>query len=47
VVVGTKGLASGQVELKRRDTGEMVMLPKDQAVALIREMVATGGGQFL
>ena len=47
VVVGKKGLAQGQVELKRRAGGEVEMLPLEQAAELLAQAAAQGGGQFL
>jgi prolyl-tRNA synthetase len=39
VVVGSKGLAEGKVELKIRKTGEVLLLPIEEAVATVREIV--------
>jgi len=39
VVVGTKGLAEGKVELKSRNTGDMQLLPIEDAIARVRQMV--------
>ncbi|MBI2354823.1 MAG: proline--tRNA ligase [Deltaproteobacteria bacterium] len=41
IVVGSKGLAEGKVELKQRKTGEMELLPIEEAIARVREMVET------
>jgi prolyl-tRNA synthetase len=40
IVVGSKGLAEGKVELKNRRTGEMVSLTIDEAIASVTETVA-------
>ena len=47
VVVGTKGLKQGAVELKRRAGGEVQMVPLDEAAGLLARLVAEGGGQAL
>lgn len=39
IVVGSKGLAEGKVEVKVRASGDMLLLPPDEAVELIRKMV--------
>lgn len=39
IVVGSKGLAEGKVEVKIRKTGEVLLLPVDEAIAKIRELV--------
>lgn len=40
IVVGSKGLAEGKVELKIRRSGEVLLLPPQEASAKVREMVA-------
>jgi len=40
VVVGSKGLAEGKVELKIRKTGEVLVLPIEEALEQVRQMVA-------
>ena len=39
IVVGSKGLAEGKVELKMRKTGEMQLLPIEEAIALVKQTV--------
>jgi prolyl-tRNA synthetase len=39
IVVGSKGLAEGKVELKNRKSGEMLLLPIDEAIAQIKQTV--------
>jgi prolyl-tRNA synthetase len=39
IVVGSKGLAEGKVELKNRRTGEMQLLPIEDAIALVKQTV--------
>ncbi|MBL0226465.1 MAG: proline--tRNA ligase [Geobacteraceae bacterium] len=39
IVVGSKGLAEGKVELKNRKTGEMQLLPIDDAIAAVKTIV--------
>ncbi|MDU0457233.1 MAG: proline--tRNA ligase [Geobacteraceae bacterium] len=39
IVVGSKGLAEGKVEVKIRSTGEVLSLPIDDAIATVRQMV--------
>ncbi len=39
VVVGSKGLAEGKVEVKIRKSGEMLLLPIEEAVETVRRMV--------
>jgi len=39
IVVGSKGLAEGKVELKNRKTGEMQLLPIEDAIALVKQTV--------
>jgi prolyl-tRNA synthetase len=39
VVVGSKGLAEGKVELKIRQGGEVLLLPIEEAIARVKEMV--------
>ncbi len=39
IVVGSKGLAEGKVELKHRKTGEMQLLPIDEAIAEVKRIV--------
>ncbi|MCA1906456.1 MAG: proline--tRNA ligase [Desulfarculus sp.] len=47
LVVGEKGLKSGQVEIKHRASGEVEMVAVDRAVARLAELAAQGGGQAL
>lgn len=47
LVVGEKGLKNGQVELKHRASGQVEMLPLNEAVALVTRLVREGGGQSL
>lgn len=39
IVVGSKGLAEGKVELKNRRTGVMQLLPIDEAIAKVKQTV--------
>jgi prolyl-tRNA synthetase len=39
VVVGEKNLSAGMVEVKRRSTGEMLKVPKDEAAARAAEII--------
>jgi prolyl-tRNA synthetase len=39
IVVGSKGLAEGKVELKNRKTGEMQLLPVDEAIIQVKQIV--------
>ncbi len=39
IVVGSKGLAEGKVEVKLRSTGEVHLLPIEEAIELIRKLV--------
>jgi prolyl-tRNA synthetase len=39
IVVGSKGLAEGKVELKNRRTGVMQLLPIEEAIALVKQTV--------
>jgi prolyl-tRNA synthetase len=39
IVVGSKGLAEGKVELKDRKTGEMQLLPIEEAIAQVKRTV--------
>jgi len=39
IVVGSKGLAEGKVELKNRRTGEMQLLPIEEAIAQVKRTV--------
>jgi prolyl-tRNA synthetase len=39
IVVGSKGLAEGKVELKDRKSGEMQLLPIDEAIAQVKQRV--------
>ena len=39
IVVGSKGLAEGKVEVKIRKTGEVLLLPVDEAITKIRQLV--------
>ncbi|MBI4797171.1 MAG: proline--tRNA ligase [Desulfarculus sp.] len=47
LVVGEKGLKTGQVEFKHRASGQVEMLPLNEAVAQVVNLVRTGGGQSL
>jgi prolyl-tRNA synthetase len=40
IVVGSKGLAEGKVEVKIRKSGEMLLLPPDEAIETIHRMVS-------
>ncbi len=46
VVVGKKGLAEGVIELKVRATGERTMVPVDEAVARVADLVAVERKRF-
>jgi len=39
IVVGSKGLAEGKVEVKIRKTGEVLLLPVEEAMAAVRKLV--------
>jgi prolyl-tRNA synthetase len=39
IVVGSKGLAEGKVELKNRKTGEMQLLPIEDAIDQVKRIV--------
>ncbi|KAB0669675.1 proline--tRNA ligase [Oryzomonas sagensis] len=39
IVVGSKGLAEGKVEVKIRKTGEVLLLPVEEAIARIKQLV--------
>ncbi|MDA8413806.1 MAG: proline--tRNA ligase [Desulfobacteraceae bacterium] len=39
IVVGSKGLAEGKVELKNRKTGEMLLLPIEEAISQVKQIV--------
>jgi prolyl-tRNA synthetase len=39
IVVGSKGLAEGKVEVKIRGTGEMLLLPIEEAIARVAGIV--------
>jgi len=41
IVVGSKGLAEGKVELKNRKTGEMQLLPIEEAIETVHKMVTS------
>ena len=43
IVVGSKGLAEGKVEVKIRKTGEVLLLPVDEAITKIRQLVDEPG----
>jgi prolyl-tRNA synthetase len=40
IVVGSKGLAEGKVEVKIRSTGEVLLLPIEEAIGKVGELVA-------
>jgi prolyl-tRNA synthetase len=40
VIVGDKSLKSGQIEIKRRRTGERIMIKREGAVTEIQKMLA-------
>lgn len=40
VIVGEKGLKNGQVEIKRRRTGERLMVPIESAVSEVQRLLA-------
>jgi prolyl-tRNA synthetase len=42
IVVGSKGLAEGKVELKSRNTGEVLLLPIEEAIAKVHQLVEAG-----
>jgi prolyl-tRNA synthetase len=39
IVVGSKGLAEGKVEVKKRATGEVLLLPIEEAIDLVKQLV--------
>ena len=39
IVVGSKGLAEGKVEVKIRSTGEVLLLPIEEAIETVRQLV--------
>ena len=39
IVVGSKGLTEGKVEVKIRKTGEVLLLPVEEAITKIRQLV--------
>ncbi|HBA71398.1 MAG: proline--tRNA ligase [Geobacteraceae bacterium GWC2_55_20] len=41
IVVGSKGLAEGKVEVKIRSTGEVLSLPIEEAIATVHQMVTS------
>jgi prolyl-tRNA synthetase len=41
IVVGSKGLAEGKVEVKIRSTGEVLLLPIEEAIDKVAELVAS------
>jgi len=41
LVVGSKGLAEGKVELKIRATGEVISLPIEEAITMVHQMVTS------
>lgn len=41
IVVGSKGLAEGKVEIKIRNTGEVLLLPIEDAIEHVQKMVET------
>ncbi len=41
IVVGSKGLAEGKVEVKIRATGEVLSLPIEEAIATVQQMVTS------
>jgi prolyl-tRNA synthetase len=41
IVVGSKGLAEGKVEVKIRATGEVLLLPIEEAIDTVRKFVET------
>ncbi|MCF8041243.1 MAG: proline--tRNA ligase [Desulfarculaceae bacterium] len=47
VVVGTKGLKEGAVELKHRHSGDVDMIPVEEAATRLADMVRQGGGRPL
>ncbi|ADK84613.1 prolyl-tRNA synthetase [Desulfarculus baarsii DSM 2075] len=47
VVVGPKGLETGEVELKKRTAPQPEMIPMAQAATIIAKLVVDGGGQSL
>jgi len=40
VIVGEKGLKNGQIEIKRRRTGERIHVNQDQAIMEIRKLLS-------
>ena len=47
IVVGSKNLADGKVELKLRKTGEVLLLPLAEAVAKVKELVGEALNQAI
>lgn len=41
VIVGSKAVESGQIEIKARRSGEIVMVPQNEVVVRIRQMLST------
>jgi prolyl-tRNA synthetase len=41
IVVGSKGLAEGKVEVKQRATGDVQSLPIEEAIEMVRQLVET------
>ena len=41
IVVGSKGLAEGKVEIKIRNTGEVLLMPIEDAIQHVHQLVAT------
>ncbi len=41
IVVGSKGLAEGKVEVKIRATGEMLLVPLEEVAATVRQLIDT------
>jgi prolyl-tRNA synthetase len=39
IVVGSKGLAEGKVEVKKRATGEVLLLPIEEAIETVKQLV--------
>ena len=46
VIVGPKGLASGEVELKRRATGERITLALDAAIKKLHQGAGRRSGRI-
>ena len=40
VIIGDKGLKNGQVEIKRRRTGERIMVKLEEAVSEVQKLLA-------